>query len=101
MVFLVDLNAMIFGMPRAVFPALAATHFGGGARTVGLLYAAPAIGGLIGAAFSGPLAHVRRQGLAVLVVDRGVGGVDRRLQREPFAAPGCGLARRLLARRTW
>jgi MFS family permease len=67
MVFLVDLNAMIFGMPRAVFPALAATHFGGGARTVGLLYAAPAIGGLIGAAFSGPLGHVRRQGLAVLV----------------------------------
>jgi MFS family permease len=67
MVFLVDLNAMIFGMPRAIFPALAATHFGGGARTVGLLYAAPAIGGLIGAAFSGPLAHVRRQGLAVLV----------------------------------
>jgi MFS family permease len=67
MVFLVDLNAMIFGMPRALFPALAATHFGGGARTVGLLYAAPAIGGLIGAAFSGPVARVRRQGLAVLV----------------------------------
>jgi MFS family permease len=66
MIYLVDLNAMIFGMPRAVFPALAATHFGGGAQAVGLLYAAPAIGGLIGAAFSGPLAHVRRQGLAVL-----------------------------------
>jgi Transmembrane secretion effector len=66
MIFLVDLNAMIFGMPRAVFPALAATHFGGGSRTVGLLYAAPAIGGLLGAAFSGPLAHVRRQGMAVL-----------------------------------
>ena len=32
-----------------------------------MLYAAPAIGGLIGAAFSGPLAHVRRQGLAILV----------------------------------
>lgn len=67
MIFLVDLNAMIFGMPRAVFPALAATHFGGGTRTVGLLYAAPAIGGLLGAAFSGPLAHVRRQGMAVLI----------------------------------
>jgi MFS-type transporter involved in bile tolerance (Atg22 family) len=66
MIFLVDLNAMIFGMPRALFPALAATHFGGGTRSVGLLYAAPAIGGLLGAAFSGPLAHVRRQGLAVL-----------------------------------
>jgi MFS family permease len=67
MIFLVDLNAMIFGMPRALFPALAATHFGGGSRTVGLLYAAPAIGGLLGAAFSGPLRHVRRQGMAVLV----------------------------------
>jgi MFS family permease len=67
MIFLVDLNAMVFGMPRALFPALAATHFGGGTRTVGLLYAAPAIGGLLGAAFSGPLAHVRRQGMAVLI----------------------------------
>ncbi len=67
MIFLVDLNAMIFGMPRAIFPALAATHFGGGSRTVGLLFAAPAIGGLLGAAFSGPLTHVSRQGMAVLV----------------------------------
>ncbi|HEY8728497.1 MAG TPA: MFS transporter, partial [Acidothermaceae bacterium] len=67
MIFLVDLNAMIFGMPRALFPALAATHFGGGSRTVGLLFAAPAIGGLLGAAFSGPLTHVRRQGMAVLI----------------------------------
>jgi MFS family permease len=63
---LVDVNATVFGMPQALFPAFAATHFGGGSRTVGLLYAAPAIGGLIGAAFSGPLSHVRRQGLAVL-----------------------------------
>jgi hypothetical protein len=63
---LVDVNATVFGMPHALFPAFAATHFGGGSRTVGLLYAAPAIGGLVGAAFSGPLSHVRRQGLAVL-----------------------------------
>jgi MFS family permease len=63
---LVDVNATVFGMPHALFPAFAATHFGGGARTVGLLYAAPAIGGLVGTAFSGPLSHVRRQGLAVL-----------------------------------
>jgi hypothetical protein len=66
MTFLVDLNAMIFGMPRALFPALAVTHFGGGSRTVGLLYAAPAIGGLLGGAVSGPLSRVRRQGKAVL-----------------------------------
>ena len=29
------MNAMVFGMPRALFPALAATVFGGGATTVG------------------------------------------------------------------
>lgn len=67
MTFLVDLNAMIFGMPRALFPALAVTHFGGGARTVGLLYAAPAIGGVLGLSFSGRAAHVQRQGVAILV----------------------------------
>lgn len=66
-VLLVDLNATIFGMPFALFPALAATHFGGGPRTVGLLYAAPAIGGVIVSAFSGPLSHIRRQGRAILV----------------------------------
>jgi len=64
---LVDLNATIFGMPFALFPALAATHFGGGPRTVGLLYAAPAIGGLICSSFSGPLSHIHRQGRAILI----------------------------------
>jgi MFS family permease len=64
---LVDLNATIFGMPFALFPALAVTHFGGGPETVGLLYAAPAIGGLIGSACSGPLSHIHRQGRAILI----------------------------------
>jgi MFS family permease len=64
---LVDLNATIFGMPFALFPALAAMRFGGGAQTVGLLYAAPAIGGLICSTFSGPLAHLHRQGRAILI----------------------------------
>lgn len=67
MVLLVDLNSTIFGMPHALFPAFAATRLGGGARTVGLLYAAPAIGGLVSATFSGTLSHVRRQGLAILL----------------------------------
>jgi len=66
-VLLVDLNAMIFGMPRALFPALAVTHFGGGAETVGMLYAAPALGGIVGGILSGPLTRVTKQGLAVLV----------------------------------
>lgn len=67
MAVLVDLNATIFGMPFALFPALAMTHFGGGAQTVGLLYAAPAIGGVIASGCSGPLSHIHRQGRAVLI----------------------------------
>jgi len=67
MTFLVDLNAMIFGMPRALFPAVAGAFFGGGAGTVGALSAAPAAGAFIGAIFSGGLGRVRRQGMAVLV----------------------------------
>jgi len=67
MTFLVDINAMVFGMPRALFPAIAATWFHGGAGTVGLLAAAPPIGALLGAATSGWTGRVRRQGFAVLV----------------------------------
>lgn len=67
MTFLVDINAMVFGMPRALFPAIAATWFHGGAGTVGLLAAAPNIGALLGAAVSGWTGRVRRQGFAVLV----------------------------------
>jgi MFS family permease len=64
--YLIDINAMVFGMPRALFPALAATVFGGGATTVGLLYAAPGAGALVGALTSGWVGRVRRQGLAVI-----------------------------------
>jgi MFS family permease len=67
MTFLVDINAMVFGMPRALFPAIGTTWFHGGASTVGLLYAAPPIGAFLGAAVSGWAGRVRRQGLAVLV----------------------------------
>lgn len=65
-VFVVDLVAMIFGMPRAVFPALAEQSFGG-ASALGLMYAAPAAGALVGALTTGWVKRVRRQGLAVLV----------------------------------
>jgi MFS family permease len=67
MTFLVDINAMVFGMPRALFPAIGIEWFHGGAGTVGLLAAAPSIGALVGAATSGWAGHIRRQGLAVLV----------------------------------
>jgi len=65
--FLIDVNAMVFGMPRALFPALGTGLYGGGAGTVGLLYAAPAGGALIGALMTGWVGNVRRQGRAVVV----------------------------------
>jgi MFS family permease len=66
-VYLLDLNAMVFGMPRALFPALAIDVFHGGARTVGLLYAAPGAGALVGALTTGWVNRTRRQGRAVIV----------------------------------
>jgi MFS family permease len=65
--FIIDLNAMIFGMPRALFPALGANVFGGGAATVGLLFAAPGTGALIGAVLSGWVSAMRRQGRAIVI----------------------------------
>src|SRR6476469_2868781 len=60
--FLVDSNAMVFGMPRALFPALALNRFDGGAGVLGLMYAAP-----YASLVSGWTGHVRRQGLIVAV----------------------------------
>ena len=63
--YLIDLNAMIFGMPRAVFPALAVHLYGGGAGVVGLLYAAPGAGALVGSLVTGWTARIRHQGRAI------------------------------------
>ena len=65
--YLIDINAMVFGMPRALFPALASGLFGGGASTLGLLYAAPGAGALLGALTTGWVSRIQRQGLAVIV----------------------------------
>jgi len=64
--FLTDLDAMLLGLPVAVFPALNAAHFGGSPRTLGLLNAAVGVGGLLSAVLSGPAARVRRQGRGML-----------------------------------
>ena len=64
--FLTDLNAMLLGMPMALFPALNAAHFGGSLRTLGLLNAAVGLGGLVSAVLSGPAARVARQGRGML-----------------------------------
>ncbi len=67
-ILLSDSDAMIFGLPRALFPAFGLTVFGGGAQTVGWLYAAPAFGALVGAFSSGWVGHIQRPGRAVLLL---------------------------------
>lgn len=67
MTFIADLFAMVLAQPRALFPALAAKVYGGGAATVGLLQSAPAVGSLIAFAVSGWISRVRLQGVAIIV----------------------------------
>ena len=66
MTFVVDLVAMVFAMPRALFPALSEQVYGGGAQTAGILYSSLAVGALVGALFSGWLGRIHRHGVAVL-----------------------------------
>jgi MFS family permease len=60
--YLIDMNAMFFGMPTALFPAVAANF---GAETVGLFYAAPSVGALLATLTSGWAKRVHRHGLYV------------------------------------
>jgi MFS family permease len=64
--FLTDFDAMLLGLPVALFPALNAEHFGGRPQTLGLLTAAVGVGGLLSAILSGPAARVRHQGWGML-----------------------------------
>lgn len=61
----VDMVAMFFGMPLALFPALADRL--GGPAVLGLLYAAPSIGSLLASVTSGWAGRVHRHGLAIVV----------------------------------
>ena len=65
--FLADINAMIFGMPKALYPALAFGLYHGGAGTASLMYAAPAVGALVMTGLGGLITRVERQGLGVVV----------------------------------
>ena len=65
--FVVDLCAMVFAHPRAVFPALAVLVYGGAAGTVGMLQAAPAVGALLAFGVSGWVSRVHRHGLAIVL----------------------------------
>jgi MFS family permease len=61
----VDIIAMFFGMPMALFPAIAEGF--GGAGVLGLLYTAPAVGSLLATVASGWVSRVHRHGLAIIV----------------------------------
>jgi MFS family permease len=70
MSFVVDLIAMIFGMPRALFPEIAHVDFGGpeaGGLVFALLFAAIPAGAVLGGVFSGWVSRVEAQGRAVIV----------------------------------
>jgi len=70
MSFVVDIIAMVFGMPRALFPEIAHLDFGGpdeGGLVFALLFAAIPAGSVLGGVLSGWVSRVDRQGLAVLV----------------------------------
>jgi MFS family permease len=64
--FTIDIIAMVFGMPRALFPQLAEQQFHGSDAVVGLLFSAAAAGALIGALTSGWVGRVAHPGRAIL-----------------------------------
>lgn len=63
--FAIDIAAMVLALPRALFPQVAHERFGPG--SIGLLYAAIAIGSVLAGLTSGWVSRVRRQGLALIV----------------------------------
>jgi MFS family permease len=64
---LADVSATALAMPFALFPAINAARFGGSPRTLGLLPAAVAAGGILGSGLSGPVGRVVRKGRGMLI----------------------------------
>jgi MFS family permease len=64
--FAIDLSAMTFGMPRALFPVLAVSVYGAGASGTGLLFAAVSAGAAVAALTTRWLDHVRRLGVVTI-----------------------------------
>jgi MFS family permease len=69
--YLVDINAMFFGMPQALFPFIADSL--GGPGVLGLIYAAPSAGALLATLTSGWIARIHRHGMAILIAAGGWG----------------------------
>ncbi|ALJ21093.1 MFS transporter [Microbacterium sp. No. 7] len=65
MQYVLDIIAMTFGHPIALFPAIGAVLLGGGAITVGVLTASIAAGAFLSSLFSGPIGRVRRHGVGI------------------------------------
>ncbi|MGW2964796.1 MFS transporter [Streptomyces sp. NPDC001220] len=85
--FLADIIAMVLGMPRALFPQLAAETYGsyGEGLALGLLFAAIPVGAVLGGLFSGTFSRARRHGWMVIGAVVGWGA----------AVAGFGLSRNL------
>jgi MFS family permease len=66
--YLIDIGAMVFGMPRALFPELGLTVLGGSQAVVGLLFAAPGVGAMLAALTSGWVPKIRRAGVATIIM---------------------------------
>jgi MFS family permease len=64
--FAIDLVAMTFGMPRALFAVLAVSVYHAGASGTGVLYSAVSLGATVAAVTTGWLSHTRRLGLVVI-----------------------------------
>jgi MFS family permease len=64
--FAIDLLAMTFGMPRALFPVLAISVYHAGAAGTGLLFAAVSAGATVAALTTGWIEHARRLGLITI-----------------------------------
>jgi hypothetical protein len=91
MTFVVDLVAMVFAMPRALFPALAEQVYGGGEQTAGLLYSALAVGALGWRAvlrLAGPGPPARRRGARL---HRRLGARDHAVRADRPAVAGAAV----------
>jgi MFS family permease len=65
--FAADVSATFFALPLSLFPAINAERFGGDPRILGLMPAAIGVGGMLTAVLAGPVRHLSRHGLAMIV----------------------------------
>src|SRR4029453_17373856 len=101
MTFVVDLIAMIFAMPRVLWPAVGVVFVGGGATTTGLLAAAFAVGAVLAGLFSGGLVGARWQGrlicLAIMIYGLSVAAFGGALLVVGATSPSAVLVQALIA----